>query len=687
MDGSSTAAVQRAYRPLLPGEIRVLVLEPGHHGEPLIASLKCTRLYTIKNVGYHPDNKPHLPYDAVSYAWGKQFTLIHDLELRGYGHLKITPALYGALQRFRSADSPCNLWADAVCIDQSSNQERAAQVDMMGLIFGQASKVAVWLGDSVPKSALAFATIKACTSLINSGTIPYGSWYLRPPDTIPRLRTLLTQSPVCDCCKERADLPEVDILEAGFLALGNMLKYAYFSRLWVVQEVVRNRNVELFCGMHHCAWDHFLTCQEGVKVTLTDGNMNRKLLSTLFMMWYHQVYENLREIGIYRNVYTHGYMGDLLLDGLLSFVNRDCYDPHDRIYATCGMYASVATDDLVSDYDIDVVELYKNITTKCLTNHNVGAGKPYASALLAIANAGVSTNGARPAERDSKRPSWVPDYHHLSFQALEKVKHYKSINYRGEHPTRGRGTTYMDCQISPLNSDILQVRGKILGTVATTSHLTWTYPSIDENIPTQWDLRRLIYDYASGVKFLHENGLTGLDSATLQSIFTCKHSDDEFRQDNVVEKHARPTFSALSREDFAELVAEVIEEALEDDERHMFDSDSTYDVLLPFMQGKVTVPDRRIRLSVLACGRERLAAWLPQGSSPDKRDMAVVCVGALQPLILRGRRPDQFVIPPRFTLLGDAWVYGMTQRLASGIIDDGNLDPEYDKGLRWFHLE
>ena len=190
MDGSSTAAVRRAYRPLLPGEIRVLVLEPGRHGEPLIASLKCTRLYTIKNVDYHPDNKPHAPYDAISYAWigiwGKQFTLDHDLELRGYGLLKITPALYGALQRFRTVDSPSNLWADAVCIDQSSDQERAAQVDMMGLIFGQASKVAVWLGNSSPKSALAFATIKAFKSLLGSGTISHGIRYPRPPDTIPK---------------------------------------------------------------------------------------------------------------------------------------------------------------------------------------------------------------------------------------------------------------------------------------------------------------------------------------------------------------------------------------------------------------------------------------------------------------------------------------------------------------------
>jgi hypothetical protein len=302
MDGSSTAAAQRAYKPLLPGEIRVLVIEPGNHGEPLIASLKCTRLHTIRNVDDHTDSESHDPYDAISYVWGKQFTLDHDLELRGYGNLKITPALHDALQRFRSTDSPSNLWADAVCIDQSSNEERAAQVDMMGLIFGQASKVAVWLGNSVPKDVLAFAMIKACTSLIDSGTISRGLWYLRPPNTISRLRTLLTQSPVCDCCKERADLPEVNILKAGFLALGSMLKRAYFSRLWVIQEVVRNRNVELFCGMHHCTWDHFFTCQEGVKAVLADQSMNQKRLVTLSMMWYHHVYENLREIDIYRSL-------------------------------------------------------------------------------------------------------------------------------------------------------------------------------------------------------------------------------------------------------------------------------------------------------------------------------------------------------------------------------------------------
>lgn len=40
------------------------------------------------------------------------------------------------------------LWADAICIDQTSNEERASQILLMEDIFRSAETVYAWLGEA-----------------------------------------------------------------------------------------------------------------------------------------------------------------------------------------------------------------------------------------------------------------------------------------------------------------------------------------------------------------------------------------------------------------------------------------------------------------------------------------------------------------------------------------------------------
>lgn len=85
-----------------------------------------------------------LPYIAVSYAWDNE---IRDQEVVCNGRrLLVTKNAHGALRRLRRKMFPRYLWLDAICIDQSSMEDKNHQVAEMADIFRNASFVAVWFG-------------------------------------------------------------------------------------------------------------------------------------------------------------------------------------------------------------------------------------------------------------------------------------------------------------------------------------------------------------------------------------------------------------------------------------------------------------------------------------------------------------------------------------------------------------
>ncbi|CAO1600175.1 hypothetical protein XANCAGTX0491_003878 [Xanthoria calcicola] len=88
-------------------------------------------------------------YEAISYVWGDPN---HTRQILCNGRLlDVTVSLYGALQRLRRLpeNGDRNLWADAICIDQSNTVERSSQVSMMASIYERATAVHVWLGEDV----------------------------------------------------------------------------------------------------------------------------------------------------------------------------------------------------------------------------------------------------------------------------------------------------------------------------------------------------------------------------------------------------------------------------------------------------------------------------------------------------------------------------------------------------------
>jgi Heterokaryon incompatibility protein (HET) len=133
------------YIPLRKGTkaIRIMRLYPAERFE---SELSC-EIITVELSG-----KDIPVYEAISYAWEGQspsenyFLACHSKDGK-ITKLLITKNCAEALCRFRRNDSIRALWMDAICIDQSSTQDRNHQVRIMGEIYACARRVLIWLGE------------------------------------------------------------------------------------------------------------------------------------------------------------------------------------------------------------------------------------------------------------------------------------------------------------------------------------------------------------------------------------------------------------------------------------------------------------------------------------------------------------------------------------------------------------
>lgn len=102
-------------------EIRLLTVFSGSLKDEIECNLHVISL----------NSKPS--YTALSYCWG-------DEALRGYvtvgSHkISVTQSLKEALRYLRSDKNDVVVWADAICINQTDDEEKSFQIGYMGEIY------------------------------------------------------------------------------------------------------------------------------------------------------------------------------------------------------------------------------------------------------------------------------------------------------------------------------------------------------------------------------------------------------------------------------------------------------------------------------------------------------------------------------------------------------------------------
>ena len=169
-------------------------------------------------------------YDALSYRWGEgeqndRRILLND-EI-----VEIGQNLYEFLCRLQRTHRSRTLWVDALCINQRNIKERNHQVQMMGRIYRGANAVLVWLGRELQNSFQVIDLSKKMQEYAESADTDF-----RRPQATSNFNVL-------------------DYFEG----LNRLCYRQYWTRTWIIQEIVLAKKISLFCGADQISWNTFIT--------------------------------------------------------------------------------------------------------------------------------------------------------------------------------------------------------------------------------------------------------------------------------------------------------------------------------------------------------------------------------------------------------------------------------------------
>ena len=248
---------QYIYSPIMEPDIRLLRIThvPEDQNEPLECELK------------HASSDSNSRYHALSYVWGDTGTRV-PIIVNGR-RLGITPSLYSALRDVSKvlsehpgavtspsssallAEAPSAskneddqdpevslhltqwIWADAICIDQSNEEEKSAQVPRMGSLYASAWDVLAWLGTSSAEYRERAASL---FKLIAS--FPCKSVNKKPSESKE------SQAPL--------DV-DIDTLTEEMTRFWSAVR-GWFTRIWTMQEGLLNPRLWLLYGGNRSPW-------------------------------------------------------------------------------------------------------------------------------------------------------------------------------------------------------------------------------------------------------------------------------------------------------------------------------------------------------------------------------------------------------------------------------------------------
>jgi hypothetical protein len=130
------------------------------------------------------------------------------------------------------------LWTDALCINQHDLDERGLQVARMVDIYSDAARVMVWLQPS-PEADRAMARISIGSSF---------SDLFRPARKAKG--------------NAHQNLAELALWNVQLCRLANL---EYWSRTWIIQEIVLAKELVVICGGREMSWKHLIGCIEAVR--------------------------------------------------------------------------------------------------------------------------------------------------------------------------------------------------------------------------------------------------------------------------------------------------------------------------------------------------------------------------------------------------------------------------------------
>ncbi|KAJ0114821.1 hypothetical protein J7T55_004563 [Diaporthe amygdali] len=456
-------------------KIRVLKLERGDWDDVIRCSLDVVNL--------NASSKPE--FEAISYVWGGGSESPPHILVNGR-MCNVHVNLLAAIRHFRSTTSTRTLWVDAICINQNDVKERNRQVGIMGIIYRQCKRVLIWLGESEAAtsrmSRTSFCKWETDFSVLSPHPLihdhdrekirqfvarykryyqlPFALRYHSRIDSVMGaycLISLLAQN----YCLNQENFPFL-CQEASrniFLALGDIVSRPWWTRIWVIQELVLAPQAMVYYGRFIAPWDLY-----PYDIRLLETFMHAVLeIQDLRQQWQALL---SGDRGGDRSGDRSGENTRIYLRHLLwKFRSRISSDPRDQIYALLSLVNSWgAGRSMYVDYKVDMKILYQ-VTPERIINAE--------ESLLILAGVTAKKEG------HDDLPSWVPDWttqpsSRFESERLERLDLFKASN-----------GAKMKLPVRVVENSLLRLHGKCVDEVTDVSDLmTYDDRNLDDSFDT-----------------------------------------------------------------------------------------------------------------------------------------------------------------------------------------------------------
>jgi len=372
------------YAPLHDREIRLLTL-PTH-------STASSADYTLLH--FPLDTTGH--YEAISYTWDGNDTT-SKISLNGE-LFPTTAKVQQLLQALTSATTAKRVWIDFICINQADADEKSRQVRMMRDIFASAHRVTAWLGHQ-QDAALAKETVADILT--------------RSAEKYPGFGIYATYTQQC--------------YRPRLLALKSLLRNRWFRRMWVIQEVIVAKDLNIVCGGETFVWADLVRVSQAISsshefLAALQGTADAGIMECgTDLMFNCELTNNMKAFYEASNPWPLS----LALDSGRHF---QATDPRDMVYAALGFTLEAINPDLKPDYTKSAEDVFVS-AAKCMYS-STREDLPFTFRLL-FPCAGIGL------PRNLTLPSWVPDWSgqrslahtsvdHVGIQTLRPIGAYRA---------------------------------------------------------------------------------------------------------------------------------------------------------------------------------------------------------------------------------------------------------------------
>lgn len=247
------------------------------------------------------------PYEALSYAWGP----------KNYADILLNGALYAIRQNLwdfldRASEKSITradgsdtyeagyLWIDQICIDQLSTQEKNQQVSRMSNTFEHATRVVIWLGRGTDGTDCRVPVTFVDMKLAQQPYYEKGRLIYSPPS-----------------------IAEIEVFDMLF-------SQPYWTRLWIIQEIVLAKTLLICLGQHHLGWDELYD--------YSSAHVLIRGTPSMIFPAQHALIGRKAVPSLIRDRYWHGqgvghYTKYDWRNLLPEYGTLDCEQPHDKVYS------------------------------------------------------------------------------------------------------------------------------------------------------------------------------------------------------------------------------------------------------------------------------------------------------------------------------------------------------------------